>query len=122
MTHKVFVYGTLKAGSVVRGMDKFPTAKLQGEAMTTEPEFDMISLGAFPAAKLSGNNRILGEVWSVDDAVFEALDWIEGYPDFYSRTEVTTTLGTAWMYYLPDVERYNHEKIKPIMEGVVEWI
>lgn len=98
--NKVFVYGTLKKGNSIRGLDQFAGAEFVGSATTTEGCFDMVSLGAFPAVLLNGDQNISGEVWQVDEHVFEMLDHIEGYPTFYNRKLVGTTHGLAWMYYL----------------------
>lgn len=97
---KVFVYGTLKSGGLVRGLDKFPGATIVGKATTIYPDYDMIDLGSFPGVVLKGTNKIVGEVWEVDAETLELLDQMEGYPAFYDRTVVHTTEGKAWMYYL----------------------
>lgn len=104
--NKVFVYGTLQSGNSARGLDKFPGATKINDAITVSANYSLFDLGAFPGVLLEGHNRIKGEVWSVTDEVFDALDRIEGYPDFYSRQQVDTTSGKAWMYYLPNIDDF----------------
>lgn len=104
--NKVFVYGTLKAGDSMRGIDRIsPNAVIVGKAVTTYPDYDMIDLGAFPGA-VDGNRHIGGEVWEVDEDTFQLLDQIEGFPDFYNRKIVDTSQGKAWMYYLENSAEY----------------
>lgn len=99
MSNLVFVYGTLKSGGMVRGLDGFPGASIVGKAKTTYPDYNMLDLGSFPAV-VKGTKHIQGEVWEVDDQTMEELDMIEGYPDFYKRVKTETDKGRAWMYYL----------------------
>ena len=104
--NKVFVYGTLKTGGALRGMDAISMdSVLVGRAKTEYPDYDMIDLGSFPGV-ISGTKFIQGEVWEVNEDTFQVLDQIEGYPDFYDRKLVHTTEGKAWMYYLPNPEQY----------------
>jgi len=98
---KVFVYGTLKSGGELRGLDRFGDgATIVGKAKTVYPDYEMADLGAFPGVFLNGEYHIEGEVWEVDDDTMDDLDAIEGYPDFYDRQLTHTTEGKAWMYYL----------------------
>ena len=99
-TNLVFVYGTLKRGNRRRGLDQFGDAEFIGAAETTDTQYNLWCLGAFPAISMNGDNKIKGEVWRVSDAVMDQLDIIEGYPDFYNRRIVDTTHGSAWAYYL----------------------
>jgi len=107
--NKVFVYGTLKTGGAIRGLDSFGTSTIVGKATTQYPDFDMADLGAFPAVT-AGEKYISGEVWEVDDDTLEHLDAIEGYPNFYNRKQVDTTQGRAWMYYIADVRDFKRNK------------
>ena len=99
MSNLVFVYGSLKSGGMVRGLDGFPGATIVGKAKTTYPDYNMLDLGSFPVV-VKGEKYIQGEVWEVDDTTFQELDMIEGYPDFYKRVKTETTQGRAWMYFL----------------------
>lgn len=104
--NKVFVYGTLKSGGALRGIDTLSDQSiLIGKATTEYPDYDMLDLGAFPGV-VSGTNYIQGEVWEVDEDTFHILDHIEGYPNFYNRKMVHTTEGKAWMYYLNNETDY----------------
>jgi len=121
--NRVFVYGTLKSGNRVRGIDSFvpdSQASLIGKA-ETQPKFSLWDLGAFPAAS-QGEDSIIGEVWSVDEETFAYLDAIEGYPDFYDRRIIETSKGDAWIYFIKDVEMYTGVKQIPGQNGKVEWL
>ena len=101
--NKVFVYGTLKSGGEIRGLNQFGEgASIVGKAKTKYPDYEMSDLGAFPGVFLNGKFHIQGEVWEVSDKVLEQLDAIKGYPDFYNKQVVPTTQDKARMYFLPD--------------------
>lgn len=122
MTNKVFVYGTLKRGNRVRGMDSMGNAKFLGVAFTTDAEYSLYDLGSFPAVSRNGENRISGEVWEVDDHMMDTLDIIEGYPEFYNRSEVQTTEGKAWMYHIDDAHlHFNCVQITGSKEKTLAW-
>ena len=55
MSNKVFVYGTLKSGGQIRGLNQFGDgAVIVGKAQTVYPDYDMIDLGAFPGVVKGG--------------------------------------------------------------------
>lgn len=121
-TNNVFVYGTLKKGDTRRGLDRWATGvAFVGPAVTSKSSYSLYSLGAFPAVELNGNSQISGEVWSVDDTTLEDLDRIEGYPDFYKRTQIDTTQGRAWIYYIPNIESYQATYIEPDTNNITSW-
>lgn len=99
-TTTVFVYGTLKRGhSNHQLLDR---AEFLGEAVT-KPEFTMLDLGFFPGVIKHGRTPIYGEIYRVDQRQFQALDRLEGYPDFYGREQIDIPgrNETPWMYILP---------------------
>tara|TARA_B100001057_G_C22423839_1_gene784641 strand:+ start:155 stop:568 length:414 start_codon:yes stop_codon:yes gene_type:complete len=116
----VFVYGTLMSGNSTRGLNMFPGTQLVGKAETKNANFSLWDLGNFPAVSTRGDNKIQGEVWNVSQETFDTLDQIEGYPNFYTRQQVETTQGKAWMYYIPDVTEY--QGVDQITgKGTVKW-
>ena len=114
MSELVFVYGTLKEGfsnhHVLGEM-----RKLIGEATTVASTFSMLDLGAFPAVSLEGGTTIKGEVYSIPN--LKRVDSLEGYPHFYNRMEVETTMGSAWMYFVKDGD-YPMNEVIPSGEWV----
>lgn len=132
MPNRVFVYGTLKANNHYRGLNQFSGAEFVGEAQTTECQYKMISLGAFPGVIPGGYQNVRGEVWEVDEHTLTLLDQIEGYPNFYNRKIVATTQGDAWMYYLTNESLYAIGSLDEILgstyddirleEDVLEWL
>ena len=101
LVSRVFVYGTLKSGGSVRGLDLYGEhSSIVGKAKTKYPDYTMIDLGAFPGVVLNGTDYIQGEVWEVSQALADEIDGIEGYPDFYNKAQTETSLGKAWMYFL----------------------
>ena len=105
---KVFVYGTLKQG--YHNHRLLAQATLLGE-FTTPPNYTMYHLGGFPAVVMDGNTAIIGEVYEVDRQEFQQLDFLEGYPDFYTRDIIETDYGDAWMYHITDVSSLEHSPV-----------
>lgn len=104
MLRKVLVYGTLKAGNPIRGLDQFKGATYLYDAATVDNRWKLIDVGPFPAA-VPGSCNILGEVWEVTFDVFKQLDEIEGFPTYYNRSKVLLETGeTVWMYHYPRPE------------------
>jgi len=97
MKKVMFVYGTLKRG--------FSNHRLMGQSKylgkTLVPGLKMFSMGGFPGCIKSGDNddEVIGELYEVtSEEVLQDLDWLEGHPDFYRRTEVNTFHGIAETY------------------------
>ena len=98
---KVFVYGTLKKGQynhrVIGG------ATFIADTATVDSDYTMYHLGGYPGVvQNGGKDRIYGELYEVNDVIFNKLDGLEGYPDFYDRKIIKTEHGEAWIYI------YNH--------------
>lgn len=135
---QVFVYGTLKTGGEIRGLNTMGLEVTpRGKAKTSYSDYEMIDLGAFPGL-LKGEHTIIGEVWEMDAEALFALDGMEGFDrnelpvdwkapnfgdvvkgNFYSRTIIETSQGKAWVYFLDekkygqyrDLESDNIEKV-----------
>jgi len=122
MINKVFVYGTLKKGNTIRGIDKFGDAEFLGIADTVDSHYKMFSLGAFPAVTKGGEHKVSGEVWEVSNDTFQVLDQIEGFPNFYDRSIVSTTIGDAWMYHITEINQFRADELTPTLRGVLTWI
>jgi gamma-glutamylcyclotransferase (GGCT)/AIG2-like uncharacterized protein YtfP len=107
MTHKLFVYGTLKQG--FGNHDFLENAKFLGAYDTSNANYRMVSLGNFPGViELDGQDEhcyILGELYEVDDATLAKIDMLEGNGHFYTRKVIdlsdTDDTIEAWMYLLP---------------------
>jgi gamma-glutamylcyclotransferase (GGCT)/AIG2-like uncharacterized protein YtfP len=111
--HFVFVYGSLKMDHGNHDMLRQGNGVFIGEAVTSEAEFDMRSMTAFPAVYRGGKHQIAGEVYAVDNNCLRSLDRLEGNGHFYTRAEVKVRvynrfgLGMidfevpAWIYLVP---------------------
>jgi gamma-glutamylaminecyclotransferase len=106
MTHRVFVYGTLKKGfwnnPLLKGCEFFGSA-------VTVPTYSMISVShavitLFPVIRPSENGKpVAGEIYTVDDEVLERLDRLEGvHKGMYSRELIDVTLPLANGERLPN--------------------
>lgn len=97
MPIKVSVYGTLLSGFGNNRLLK--DSKLLGESTV---KGTMYSYGPYPYVALTHYDKIGDvkvEVWEVDEPTLRRLDGLEGYPDFYDRSLVTTKdFGETWIY------------------------
>lgn len=108
--HKVAVYGSLRKGLYNHVV--LDGAKFLKEEKTVFPA-NLRSLGAYPYVHTTGNLRpsppVTVEIYEVDDKGLQRLDWLEGYPQFYNRTEFKFSDGTvAWMYHIEDEDHDTH--------------
>jgi gamma-glutamylcyclotransferase (GGCT)/AIG2-like uncharacterized protein YtfP len=93
---KVAVYGTLRAGRANHHRLGADAVKLSTERLLG---FSMVSLGWFPACYVDEvGSGVVVEVYEISDEAFASCDRLEGYPTFYDRVEVETSVGTAWIY------------------------
>jgi gamma-glutamylcyclotransferase (GGCT)/AIG2-like uncharacterized protein YtfP len=102
MTHKVFVYGTLKSG---HGNNRLlRESQMLGRCVLHLP-YTFVHLGGFPGLVRTNPTPaprpVGGEVWEVDERTLARLDMLEGHPSFYERLTIETPFGTAWTYTLP---------------------
>lgn len=106
----VFVYGSLKQGGSNHSV--LGDYYIFAGTFKTETKYTLYDLVKFPAVCLGGNTSIIGEVYLVDSYVFEDLDYLEGYPEFYTRDKVSlipiqptdVKIDKAWMYFIEDEE------------------
>ena len=91
---KVAVYGTLKrkerANHLLSGAGYLGPDVLGG--------WEMGSNGSYPFI-FKGDKNIAVEVYEISEAMLDSLDAYEGYPSLYSRLQIQTTYGEAWIYY-----------------------
>jgi len=92
---RVFVYGTLRAGESNHAL-------LAGQTLLgphqTPARYTLFDTGPYPAAVADGSTALTGEVYAVDAACFRRLDQLEDYPVSYTREQIETPLGRAWIY------------------------
>ena len=108
---RVMVYGSLKQG--FGNHDWFlagnAEVKFLGRCYTLG-DYDMYDNGAFPIVTHGPDERrqvpIVGEVYEIDPNTLDALDCLEGHPDWYHRVKVDTPWKKAWMYVMPASDRF----------------
>jgi gamma-glutamylcyclotransferase (GGCT)/AIG2-like uncharacterized protein YtfP len=113
----IFVYGTLKKG--------YGNHRLLRDCEFVEefvvPGFKLFESG-IPYMKRTGNpdDKVLGEVYKVDNRSLQYLDQLEGHPDWYRREVVvhespdTVDNDLEGYVYLPEV----HCPESPKVDGV----
>lgn len=104
-------------GSLRRGMHNWPVngmgnGKLVGLGKT-DNNYNLYDLGSFPSVSLahdSHGTQVVVEVYEAPadhTGMTGAYDRLEGYPNFYNRTEIPVTLDngdtlTAWIYHIDE--------------------
>lgn len=81
----LFVYGTLQRGESNHG--QLAGAKFVQRA-STDPEFELVDLGGFPALLEDGNTAVRGELYEVAPERLAALDAFEEVPVLYMRKSI----------------------------------
>ena len=106
MTHYVLVYGTLRKGHSNHRL--LHNAEYMDTRNLCLP-FVMKHLGGFPGLLPDRDEHwTVCELYKVDDDTFQRLDYLEGYPSFYNRSQIYLPEGPAWIYWLTDEEYYQH--------------
>jgi gamma-glutamylaminecyclotransferase len=116
MTHKVFVYGTLRQGFRNHWHLDWPGVQCLGMARTQDPFILALLMGDVPALyrenpEGSSGTSVLGEVYQVPTTVLLQLDQLERHPNWYCREEAPVFLGgqdspfMAWCYFMPGQPR-----------------
>lgn len=80
----LFVYGTLKRGCRANAL--LGTSVYLGTAFT-EPRYRLIDLDDFPGLVEAPEDGLCvhGELWHIDDDLFDSLDRYEGAPTLFDR-------------------------------------
>ena len=109
MIWSIFVYGTLRTGEPNHDL----LAHLTPQCLAhTEPLYELINLGAFPAMVKGGTTSVVGEVYEVDYATLQALDHLEGHPRFYRRCSIKLREGAeVEAYLLPTHQAQGYDRI-----------
>jgi gamma-glutamylaminecyclotransferase len=94
---RVFVYGTLMRGEAHHAL--LARQEFLGPALT-EPIFELIDLGPYPALVPDGHTAVCGELYRVDRDLLPALDELEGHPGYYRRISIFTADGREAIAYV----------------------
>jgi gamma-glutamylaminecyclotransferase len=99
---RLFVYGTLLSGEPGH-------ARLQGAgglgAARTEPIFQLVDLGPYPALVADGSTAIVGELYLVDTRLIVELDVFEQVPVLFRRVRIPLDDGSQAEAYAMDVDQ-----------------
>ena len=107
---KVFVYGSLKKGHSNHSL--IQSSEFICEAITIDRNYDMLSLGSFPAMVNGGNYDICGEVYNISKETLTYLDELESNGSFYIREKIGVAPidanTDAWFYAWVYILKYNY--------------
>lgn len=119
MTHKLFVYGTLKQG--FHNHRFLEGAKFLGVDTTKDSDFAIFDLGFCPAVGRCGDDRVAGELYEIDDSTLDLCDMLESNGRLYTREIVALSGGDeAWMYLI-NGDRLGMCSIVQSQDGVASW-
>ena len=101
MKYPMFIYGTLMYGG--SNHDYISDSLYSGETITTDAEYDMIDMIAYPAV-VYGPSYIKGELYIASEKTLSLLDHLEQNGKFYKRllVDVIDFPTKVWMYMLMD--------------------
>ena len=94
---RLFIYGSLMTGQ--RYHDHMAGA-LHVRSAWTQPSYELVDLGEYPALMNEGSVSVRGEVWEVGPTLLKELDAFEEHPDIYRRTSIELTDGDRVEAYL----------------------
>lgn len=104
-------------GSLRRGMHNFRVNVMGNGTLVglgkTDNNYNLYDLGSFPSVSLTHNSQetqVRVEVYEApldNTGLTGPYDRLEGYPNFYNRTEVPITMDngdtlTAWIYHIDE--------------------
>jgi gamma-glutamylcyclotransferase (GGCT)/AIG2-like uncharacterized protein YtfP len=82
----------------------------------TKPKYSLYDLGDYPAAIAGGQTSISGEIYEIDQDILEELDYLEGYPELYTRKTILLDSGGKAIIYLLPKKNLPGEAV-PILSG-----
>jgi gamma-glutamylcyclotransferase (GGCT)/AIG2-like uncharacterized protein YtfP len=94
----VSVYGTLREG--LRNNSYLKDSEYLG--MDILNGFLMFDLGSYPGVIKYGNEKIVVDVYNVDENTLDNLDFLESEGRLYSREIVDTSFGPSYIYTIID--------------------
>ncbi|MBX3174853.1 MAG: gamma-glutamylcyclotransferase [Gemmatimonadaceae bacterium] len=97
MPTRLFVYGTLLRGELNYGL--LAEARFVRPA-ATPPAYTLYALDGHPGMGDEGVTGVLGEVFDVDATTLQALDALEGHPDWYVRRPIVLADGERVETYI----------------------
>ena len=96
----ISVYGTLRKNNGNHRL--IENADYKG-TFTTEPIYNLYSLGGFPGLREDGDTAVVMEVYAVNKEEARRVDGLEGYTPgeqatFYDKIQIETPWGQAGVY------------------------
>jgi len=93
----LFVYGTL-----LRGEPNHPQLSnaVFVRSARTEPRYELVNLGGYPALLEDGTTAVSGEVYDVDPELLARLDEFEEVPELYERKSIRLIEGAVDAYVM----------------------
>lgn len=94
----IFVYGSLRRGHYNHTRIGLDNAVFVKETRT-QPNYTLVDLGAYPALLAVGNTSVVGEIYHVDDELFERIDRMEKGAGYYASVIALDDFGgtTGWL-------------------------
>lgn len=108
--HKLFVYGTLRAGHrMSRNLGLDGTSPVT--ANVTVDGFQMFDLGSFPGI-IPGKGQVTGDIFDVDPKYLPGLDSYEGVPYLYRRETIEVPGHGSVFTYVYNTNSTPHRRVE----------
>lgn len=119
MALKIAVYGSLRQNM---GNHRLIESAKKIATETVSLPFVMFDLGGFPGlVPVNENNDMVVEVYEVSPDIYKRVERLEGYPSFYDRQVIETTVGAADIYYLPRGSEWHRGQVTKF-NGAFDWV
>jgi len=119
---RIAVYGSLRGGMgnnrIIEGATLLST-----EDMALP--FEMIDMGSYPGLIRSPEtNNIKIEVYEVNEPMYKRVERLEGYPSFYNRELIETSVGPADVYFLDKENGREYSRYPRVVkiEDTYDWV
>jgi gamma-glutamylaminecyclotransferase len=105
---KLFVYGTLRRGEPAHALLK--DAPLVA-VVRTEPSFELVDMGSYPALIEGGDTAVTGEIYEVEPELLVELDRYEDVPRLYQHAWLVIGGDQVLTYLLPRALASGHPRL-----------
>lgn len=129
-TPYLFVYGGLKKGGTYH--NALSDAEFVGEVSSRKAKYSLFTPNDLWPALVKGTYRIKGELYKINPAILNRIDWVEGHPNLFHRVmfKIKALKDLAYVYRASerlvktyeDVTYDSSYIVTDVKDNTQEWI